>query len=317
MRRLLMAILLIYLVIKAQLPINNKNCPAGIAKRVREISDDYLNTFWEHQRLLEEREKIKKKYKKESRDVKDQYKPTIDKIERENARLSSMIDGMDKYLIDCDWYHKKDPALESGFYELSVYGLVFTAYCEMRREDNAKTIIYAFDSRLRQTERNMNRTWQEYKDGFGKVGGGSDFWLGNENLHLLTKDRPLDVQIVYDTDFMELWTFLEECTVLSETNEYTMRCKLVMARKDPKPLLIDEAERLREVFEKETWLKGRDVILPVNKRFSTYDNDNDGREIDNCAAVNGMGWWYDDDCHIIPPAYGNGYYKLRIEIQFI
>ncbi|KFV56718.1 Fibrinogen alpha chain, partial [Gavia stellata] len=40
---------------------------------------------------------------------------------------------------------------------------------------------------------NFNRTWQDYKRGFGSVDGRGrgEFWLGNENIHLLTQNDTL------------------------------------------------------------------------------------------------------------------------------
>lgn len=37
----------------------------------------------------------------------------------------------------------------------------------------------------------FNRTWAEYRSGFGSVdaNGRGEFWLGNQNLHLLTNQR--------------------------------------------------------------------------------------------------------------------------------
>ena len=32
----------------------------------------------------------------------------------------------------------------------------------------------------------FNRTWQEYKDGFGDMANGGDFWVGLEKMHLIT-----------------------------------------------------------------------------------------------------------------------------------
>jgi hypothetical protein len=36
----------------------------------------------------------------------------------------------------------------------------------------------------------FHRNWQAYKHGFGVPDGGGEFWLGNDNIHLLTSGMP-------------------------------------------------------------------------------------------------------------------------------
>ncbi|XP_030375052.1 ficolin-3-like [Scaptodrosophila lebanonensis] len=45
----------------------------------------------------------------------------------------------------------------------------------------------------------FQRTWQEYKDGFGEIDG--DFWLGLENLYEITRSWPMTLQIK-----LEFWS---------------------------------------------------------------------------------------------------------------
>ena len=46
---------------------------------------------------------------------------------------------------------------------------------------------------------NFNRDWNEYKQGFGYFLG--EFWIGNENLHQITKDGNCQLRIrILDKD---------------------------------------------------------------------------------------------------------------------
>ena len=54
------------------------------------------------------------------------------------------------------------------------------------------------------------RDWAEYKTGFGAVNG--EFWLGNDNIHLLTKrhNQKLKIELTYNgqvkfADYSTFW----------------------------------------------------------------------------------------------------------------
>ena len=68
---------------------------------------------------------------------------------------------------------------------------------------------------------NFYRDWADYRAGFGNLNG--EFWLGNDNLHLLTKNHNLKLKIELKSpggefayaDYDEFW--LDE-----ETNQYKL-----------------------------------------------------------------------------------------------
>uniref|UniRef100_A0A3B3ZQC6 Fibrinogen C-terminal domain-containing protein n=1 Tax=Periophthalmus magnuspinnatus TaxID=409849 RepID=A0A3B3ZQC6_9GOBI len=115
----------------------------------------------------------------------------------------------------------------------------------------------------------FNRTWAEYRNGFGKIDsqGNGEFWLGNENLHLLTNEGETMVKIE-----LEDW----EGGVASA--EYMIK-------------VGTEAEGFPLHVSGYTGDAGDALVTHNGMKFSTYDRDNDnGKE--NCATSYGGGWWY-------------------------
>ncbi|XP_054912139.1 fibrinogen alpha chain-like [Poeciliopsis prolifica] len=115
----------------------------------------------------------------------------------------------------------------------------------------------------------FNRSWAEYRDGFGSVDalGKGEFWLGNQNLHLLTNpgETMLKVELVD-------W----EGGVA--TAEYTVR---VGTEDEGFPLQASGY----------TGDAGDALTSHSGVKFSTFDKDNDVSEA-NCAEAYGGGWWY-------------------------
>ncbi|KAJ0057057.1 hypothetical protein NL108_000883, partial [Boleophthalmus pectinirostris] len=65
----------------------------------------------------------------------------------------------------------------------------FEVFCEMESYGGGWTVI---QQRLNGSV-SFNRTWAEYKKGFGNLRG--EFWLGNDHIHLLTKARDMVLRI--------------------------------------------------------------------------------------------------------------------------
>ena len=87
---------------------------------------------------------------------------------------------------DCDTLASSGRALESGVYRLKKSrGRSSLAYCHLSNERRGWTLI----QRRISGRENFNRTWKEYKRGFGEIGNDSDFWIGLEKIHRWTRNK--------------------------------------------------------------------------------------------------------------------------------
>ncbi|XP_059167432.1 angiopoietin-related protein 7-like [Physella acuta] len=111
----------------------------------------------------------------------------------------------------------------------------------------------------------MNRTWEEYRDGFGDVSG--DFWLGNQKIHLATSQVQHELMVVLrleDTNYYAKYAYFK---LLDESNDFT----------------LDIAGH--------SGTAGDSLLYHKGMPFSTWDRDNDKSNI-NCAEDCGGGWWF-------------------------
>ncbi|XP_044039858.1 fibrinogen alpha chain-like isoform X3 [Siniperca chuatsi] len=127
----------------------------------------------------------------------------------------------------------------------------------------------------------FNRTWAEYRNGFGLVDakGKGEFWLGNQNLHLLTNQGETMLKVE-----------LEDWEGGEASAEYTIR---VGSEDEGYPLHVSGY----------TGDAGDALVIPKSDmasylshngmKFSTFDKDNDKWE-ENCAEMYGGGWWYNN-----------------------
>lgn len=141
-----------------------------------------------------------------------------------------------------------------------------TVICEMEPLDGGWLVI----QRRSSGSVDFNRSWTEYREGFGNAGQFGEFWLGLETIHQLTKagDQELLVQLKNETGHYE----------------YGRYKRFQVAGADQKYRLSPLVEFSGAIGEK--------LNISRDEAFSTYDKDNDQWTDGNCAQKYGGGWWF-------------------------
>ena len=135
----------------------------------------------------------------------------------------------------------------------------------------------------------FDRTWLEYEDGFGDIG--SEFWVGNKNLHLLTARGSHSFQFVirYSDEPSIVNGTYGSFSVADGSDDYRLHIDQFQGGNGGNAFMYDEP-----------WNH-------TGARFSTTDRDNDDSE-KRCATQYESGFWF-DDCWYINP---NGLYRPSI-----
>ncbi|XP_052222090.1 techylectin-5B-like [Dreissena polymorpha] len=113
---------------------------------------------------------------------------------------------------------------------------------------------------------NFNRTWADYKAGFGNLSG--EFWLGNEHIYTLTKDKQRELRIDINTWNGKQYALYSNFSISSESEKYRLRLSGYSGD------------------------AGDGVGEHNGQSFSTFDADNDNMMQKCCACNFGGGWWY-------------------------
>ena len=145
---------------------------------------------------------------------------------------------------------------------------VMQARCDMETDGGGWMVILRRKSDA-SPQVNFNRTWTEYENGFGDLN--TEFWYGLRNIHCLTTHGTvqLQVQLNYSNGTELTWTY-EHFRVHGAENDYRLH--------------IGRAEGPSGFH---------DALRHHNGQpFSTYDDDNDNHNTQNCAAHYGGGWWF-------------------------
>ncbi|XP_078594568.1 fibrinogen-like protein 1 isoform X2 [Branchiostoma floridae x Branchiostoma japonicum] len=181
---------------------------------------------------------------------------------------------------DCSQLYRRGYRTSGVFTINPQTGVQFRIWCDMETAGGGWSVIQ------RRVDGSVlfNRTWDQYKWGFGTVEG--EFWLGNDKIHQLTAsgDARLRVDL---TDW-------EGNTAYAEYNTFR---------------LSDERHKYRLEIYGYSGTAG-DAMTgsdPNNGApFSTLDRDNDGYSGISCAAGYGGqgGWWF----HNCGQSYLNGRY---------
>ncbi|XP_061769696.1 fibrinogen alpha chain [Nerophis ophidion] len=118
---------------------------------------------------------------------------------------------------------------------------------------------------------NFNRTWDEYRRGFGGVDaqGRGEVWLGNQNLHLLTNQGENLLRVELQDEDGGVTSAEYVVSVGPEEEGYRLSLSGYSG---------DAGDALTAAHH--------------GAKFSTWDTDNDSTAL-NCAATRGGGWWYD------------------------
>ena len=141
----------------------------------------------------------------------------------------------------------------------------------------------------------FNRTWSEYRRGFGNVLNQTDFWIGNENLHRLTTTYPCRLRIELTDWYNETRIATYETFRIADQRD-GYRIHLSAYRGDIEPASKVDS---KSCFSS----KGNDLTAETNgmlrigfsrwhqnARFSTWDH---YATSTNCPRKHaGGGWWY-------------------------
>ncbi|XP_062589869.1 microfibril-associated glycoprotein 4-like [Saccostrea cucullata] len=163
---------------------------------------------------------------------------------------------------------------QSGVYNINPFGneTQVDVYCDMEKEGGGWTAIQKRVSGFV----SFNRTWAEYKDGFGNPS--DSYWIGNDVIHQLTKGRNSSLYVsITSYNGTALYELYQQFSVSHERNNY----RLFLGGSATGTLGDSMLDTGSPYFD----LSGMS--------FSTLDRDNDVSG-GSCAVDfgGGGGWWY-------------------------
>ena len=140
--------------------------------------------------------------------------------------------------------------------------------CVFRNDGPAWTLV---QNRYHQDiQENFNRTWKDYKNGFGNLE--KEFWFGNDFVHILTFGDNMELRVELE-DFEDNSVFAEYGTfrIDSETFNYNL-------------IIADYQGNATD-----------SLSYHNDQDFSTFDCDNDKSNFSfHCALTFGSGWWFNE-----------------------
>lgn len=173
---------------------------------------------------------------------------------------------------------------QAGIHKNGVYTIQISpqenkkVYCNMETAGGGWTVI----QRREDGSMDFQRTWKEYKTGFGSASG--EHWLGNEFVYQLTSQRQYALRVeLTDWDGHQAFSLYDRFQIGSEKQNY------------------------RLFLKSHSGTAGRQSSLVIHGAdFSTKDVDNDNC-LCKCALMLTGGWWFD----ACGPSNLNGMYFIH------
>ncbi|XP_070855373.1 techylectin-5B-like [Drosophila suzukii] len=154
---------------------------------------------------------------------------------------------------------------QSGVFYLQIRGTTYwflKVYCDQQTTDGGWTVIQRRDD-FGESRENFNRDWSDYKNGFGEPN--KDFWLGNENIYMLTNNEEYSLRVeLEDFEGNKRYAQYSHFKIHSEADYYKLE--------------IDGYEGNAGDSLNDPWYGSN------NSPFSTYNKDNDRSSL-NCASM--------------------------------
>ncbi|XP_069834142.1 fibroleukin [Dendropsophus ebraccatus] len=187
-----------------------------------------------------------------------------------NCPLKEALPSIQLIFQDCSDYYKMGKR-RNGIYQVmpDPKNKTFEVFCDMESMGGGWTVV----QRRKDGTISFNRTWNEYKNGFGNLSG--EFWLGNDRLHLLSKSSNMMLRIELE-DFKGLKEFANY-DLFYVANEY-LKYKISVSGYSG---TAGDALQFSKQYNHD------------QKFFTTPDKDNDRYPSGNCGAYYGSGWWFD------------------------
>nr|XP_041632452.1 angiopoietin-4 isoform X2 [Drosophila kikkawai] len=161
---------------------------------------------------------------------------------------------------------------KSGVFYLQIRGTTYwflKVYCDQETTEGGWTVIQRRDE-FGEPRENFNRDWSDYKNGFGEPS--KEFWLGNENIYMLTNNEEYTLRIeLEDFEGNKRYAQYSHFKIHSEADYYKLE--------------IDGYEGNAGDSLNDPWYGSN------NSPFSTYNKDNDRSSL-NCASMLKGGWWW-------------------------
>ncbi|XP_066279362.1 angiopoietin-related protein 7-like isoform X1 [Branchiostoma lanceolatum] len=148
-------------------------------------------------------------------------------------------------------------------------------YCDQTTQGGGWTVIQ------RRVDGSVNffRNWTDYRDGFGDLN--DEFWLGNENLYIITSQKTYRLRIeLEDWDGVRKYAEYSFMSVDSEIENYRLKLGAYTGNAGDSMSATNTTHGW-DIFKRNL----------NNMTFSTKDRDNDN-SLDSCARLYKGGWWY-------------------------